>query len=77
MTTSLFDEATLRADYHKKIKQARESMAAFDELPPVLRDGLRNSKTDFSASQMQELLDGGCSIDRLLMALKRQQPPDR
>lgn len=77
MTASLFDDASLKADYLKKIKVGRETMVAFDELPKELRDALRNSKTDFSASQMKELLDQGWPVDRLLMALEMQQPPDR
>jgi hypothetical protein len=52
-------------------------MAAFDMLPRELCDALCNSRTDFSASQMKELLDQRYTVRQCLMAIEAQQPPDR
>jgi hypothetical protein len=77
VTVSLFDDASLKADYLKKIKVGQETMAAFDMLPRELCDALCNSRTDFSASQMKELLDQRYTVRQCLMAIEAQQPPDR
>ena len=71
------DDTRLKPEYEKKINQARASMIAFDQLPQPIKEALKSSKTDFSAEQMLELYHQGWPVDRLLMAIDAQQPPDR
>ena len=74
MTASLYDDPSLKEDFHKKINKARSTMRAMDDLPEEIRLALKASCNDLDAEWIAQLLDENWSEAQILMAIAHYQP---